>query len=118
MSRFLSLDVLDEVRENICHHLAGILQGRYQGPLGVDMMVINNKQYTITNNQYTITNNQYTITNNQEGFLLHPCVEINLRRTMGHVALALSPEDDDLVGVMRITYANGCYRLNLGRVES
>ena len=104
MNRFLRPDVLDEVRENICHHLADILQGQYQGPLGVDMMVVNNKQYTITNKQ--------------EGFLLHPCVEINLRRTMGHVALALSPEDDDLVGVMRITYANGCYRLNLGRVES
>ena len=125
MSRFLRPDVLDEVRENICHHLADILQGQYQGPLGVDMMVINNKQYTITNKQYTINNKQYTITNKQytinnkqEGFLLHPCVEINLRRTMGHVALALSPEDDDLVGVMRITYANGCYRLNLGRVES
>ena len=37
-----------------------------------------------------------------DGFLLHPCVEINLRRTMGHVALSLTPDDDDIVRVMRI----------------
>jgi hypothetical protein len=91
MGRYLSSAIIDEVKEHICHHLEDILQGRYQGPLGVDMMVIGA----------------------DNGFQLHPCVEINLRRTMGHAALTLSPNDDDLVGVMRIEYANGCYRLNL-----
>ena len=47
------------------------------------------------------------------GFLLHPCVEINLRRTMGHAALTLSPDDDDRMGVMRITYANGSYKMGI-----
>jgi hypothetical protein len=41
-----------------------------------------------------------------EGYALHPCVEINLRRTMGHVALALSPHDDDVRRVMRIEYTD------------
>jgi hypothetical protein len=42
-------------------------------------------------------------------------VEINLRRTMGHVALALSPADDDLVRVMRIEYVDGTYKLKIQR---
>ena len=46
---------------------------------------------------------------------LHPCVEINLRRTMGHVALALTPTDDDMVRVMRIEYADGTYKLKIQR---
>ena len=90
MGRYLSPAIIDQVRERICYHLKDMLQGRYQGPLGVDMMVISA----------------------DEGFLLHPCVEINLRRTMGHVALALTPDDDDRIGVMRITYASGGYKLN------
>jgi hypothetical protein len=94
MSRYLSTALIDQVREHICHYLEDILQGRYQGSLGVDMMVIGA----------------------DDGFLLHPCVEINLRRTMGHAALALSPDDDDRVGVMRITYANGSYKANVERL--
>jgi hypothetical protein len=46
-------------------------------------------------------------------YLLHPCVEINLRRTMGHVALALgnrlsSPQHH----VMQISYDGSHYRLS------
>ena len=66
-----------------------ILEGKYVGPFGVDMMIAEEK--------------------------LHPCVEINLRRTMGHVALALSPADDDLVRVMRIEYVDGTYKLKIQR---
>ncbi len=94
MGRYLPAALIDQVRECICHHLEDMLQDRYQGPLGVDMMVIGAG----------------------DGFLLHPCVEINLRRTMGHAALALSPDDDDLVGVMRIEFANGCYKMNVERL--
>ena len=46
---------------------------------------------------------------------LHPCVEINMRRTMGHVALAMSPKDDDLVRVMRIEYSDGTYKMKIQR---
>ena len=47
---------------------------------------------------------------------LHPCVEINLRRTMGHVALSLSPTDDDIVRVMRIDYSENNYLLKINRL--
>lgn len=52
----------------------------------------------------------------RDGFLLHPCVEINLRRTMGHVALSLSPSDDELKRVMRIDYSNNNYKLIIRRL--
>jgi hypothetical protein len=45
------------------------LAGHYVGPLGVDMMLVRQTDGTLC---------------------LHPCVEVNLRHTMGHVALHLS----------------------------
>lgn len=48
--------------ERLVAALAPILQGRYAGPLGVDMMLCADD-------------------------MINPCVEINLRRTMGHINL-------------------------------
>lgn len=87
VNRYISIDLLDAVQEQICSTLN---LGSYQGPFGIDMMVVANG----------------------DGFLLHPCVEINLRRTMGHVALALSPTDDDIQKIMRIEYTNN-YKLKI-----
>ena len=86
MSRYVSPDLLDNIQKRICKTL--ILKD-YRGPFGVDMMVT------------------------REG--LHPCVEINLRRTMGHVALALSPQDDDIRKVMRIDYTDS-YKLRIRKL--
>ena len=93
ISRYISIELLDSIKEKICDSLPAILEGKYTGPFGVDMMVVKG-----------------------ERFLLHPCVEINLRRTMGHVALSLSPTDDEMVRVMRIEYAEGRYKLKVERV--
>ena len=93
LSRYLSLDLLDSVCDAIVSHLD--LSG-YEGPFGIDMMVV-------------------------KGGLLHPCVEINLRRTMGHVALALQqlihPDDDDTDDrrIMRIDYDGSHYKLRVLR---
>lgn len=89
ISHYVSLELLDAVKEKICALLPTILEGKYVGPFGVDMMIVDEQ--------------------------LHPCVEINLRRTMGHVALALTPTDDDMVRVMRIEYADGTYKLKIQR---
>lgn len=96
MESFLPLDLLDKMKCRICEEAQTLLAGRYEGPFGVDMMVVGG---------------------NGE-FLLHPCVEINLRRTMGHVAIALSKamnpdEDDERQGVMRIHYSENRYRLRI-----
>lgn len=92
ISRYVPAALLGKIKESICNFTAGELGGRYTGAFGVDMMVVPCAD--------------------RDGFLVHPCVEINLRRTMGHVALSLSPADDDIKKVMRIT-ADDNYQLKI-----
>lgn len=106
ISRYVTLDCIDNVKEDICCLLPQIIDGRYKGPLGVDMMVINDDGSSLAANEAS---------NGKR--ILHPCVEINLRRTMGHVALTLSPSDDDLVRVMRVVYDSSHYRIKIQRMK-
>lgn len=99
MSRYVSLDLLDAVQQKICHTLS---LGNYRGPFGIDMMVVRNEKCGMRNVKC-------------DGCLLHPCVELNLRRTMGHVALALTPTDDDVRKVMRIEYLDN-YKLRIRKL--
>lgn len=101
ISRYLSMDLLDGIQSKVCRELGDVLNGKYRGPFGVDMMVCTS---TGQNDNREITNSNC---------LLHPCVEINLRRTMGHVALALTPKDDDIRRVMRIVYTEDNYKLTI-----
>lgn len=98
ISRYIPICLIDDVKEKICNML---LLEDYRGPFGVDMMVVKE------NDQLSTANCQLK---------LHPCVEINLRRTMGHVALALSPKDDDIRKVMRIDYENNTYKLRIRKL--
>ena len=70
--------------------LARELGNSYRGPLGVDMMVV------------SVDNK----------LMVHPCVELNLRRTMGHVALALTRRFKVLTKIMSIVYTDK-YRLKI-----
>jgi hypothetical protein len=96
ISRYVSLSLLDEIQERICQILGNTFQGRYKGPFGVDMMIVAHE--------------------NRDGFLLHPCVEINLRRTMGHVALELSRQCRS-GQVMMIEYTDNHYKFTLLRLD-
>lgn len=79
--KYISPALLHAVTMRIEQFLAGYIGGSYKGPLGVDMMVCESSK---------------------EGkYLLNPCVEINLRRTMGHVALALTRRGQR--GVFKLT---------------
>ena len=91
ISHYVSIELLKETKEKICRLLSPILSGKYTGPFGVDMMIT-------------------------EGGL-HPCVEINLRRTMGHVALSLAPQDDDIIRVMRIEYLGNKYQMKIQKMK-
>lgn len=62
--------VIDEVRDLVQKILGERVGGSYRGYLGVDMMVCRVPE--------------------APGFRVHPCVEINMRMTMGMVALYLS----------------------------
>ena len=95
ISRYITDDLLFTIREKICSVLGERYRDKYAGPFGVDMMVVRG--------------------DDQQHFLLNPCVEINLRRTMGHVALALSrqvPSDQ----VMRIEYSDNTYKLRIKQI--
>lgn len=88
--QYVTDDVLHEAQTRIETHLSELIKGKYQGTLGVDMMIVRGS----------------------DGHpLLHPCVEINLRQTMGHVALALSKTGQH--GIMHIDYNDGRYCLNI-----
>ena len=105
LAHYLPLPLLSDVRSRLCTELARELQGRYVGPLGVDMMVV-----AIDHLPFTIDH----LTNAPTSFL-HPCVEVNLRRTMGHVALTLTPSDDDVQLAMRITLSDH-YTLKINKL--
>ena len=100
ITRYVPEGLLNEVKEKICLETGQVLDGHYCGPFGVDMMVVAQPSSSQLPNS---------------DFFLHPCVEINLRRTMGHVALSLTPTDDDLRRVMRVEYSDNCYKLKIER---
>ncbi len=100
LGQYIANDTLEEIRQLICQELSPIIGETYKGPFGIDMMVV--------------------ATSDAQGFLLHPCVEINLRRTMGHVALSLTQrinpqEDEGIVRVMRVLYEDNQYKLKIQR---
>ena len=90
ISKYIPVSLLEDVKQKI---VSLIDLSSYQGPFGIDMMIVRQNAQ----------------------LLLHPCVEINLRRTMGHVALALSPHDDDICKVMRIDYEDN-YKLRIRKL--
>ena len=101
LSHYVSADLLAMTRSKLSRELSNVFSGHYVGPLGVDMMVVARAD--------------------GGGFSLHPCVEINVRRTMGHVALALTrlvnpTDDDDMLRAMRIEFKEGNYKLKIERL--
>ncbi len=90
ISRYLPIELLDNIKQKM---ISSLSLGKYCGPFGVDMMIVKGK----------------------DSYLLHPCVEINLRRTMGHVALSMMPADDEIVSVMRIELTDH-YKLKINKL--
>lgn len=66
-----SWDKFCEVVQVLTELIDREIAGRYVGPLGVDMMLCRDQE--------------------TGGIVLHPCVEINLRHTMGQLAIRLEP---------------------------
>jgi hypothetical protein len=101
ISRYIPVSLLDDIKERIIHNLS---LSDYRGCFGVDMMIC-------------ASPHGQGETDAAVPYLLHPCVEINLRRTMGHVALALhrrlNPTDDDAFeAVMQVKYDGAHYHLS------
>ena len=64
LSSYVPVSVLDAVCARLQEYLSLMLQGAYQGYLGVDMMIVRTS----------------------DGYAVHPCVEVNLRMNMGVVS--------------------------------
>lgn len=96
IGRYVDSSLYGEVVDRLKRSLSVLLGSGYCGPLGVDMMAVADK--------------------NTGKLLLHPCVEINVRRTMGHVALDLSAKPMEFASMMSITHKVN-YQLRIDRIE-
>ena len=67
LAEYVSRNVLHTVCKTLLSELAEVLVGKYQGYLGVDMMIVRS----------------------EDKYLVHPCVEVNLRMNMGVVSRLL-----------------------------
>ena len=94
LARYIDMSIIDIIRECASLHCQNLLKDKYMGPFGIDMMIVKHK--------------------NRTHFLVHPCVEINLRRTMGHVALSIPTSALEPKRVMTIEHdVNYCLKVNV-----
>ena len=87
LTKHVRLEYLKTIRQQIQSIMRIQLHGNYVGPFGVDMMALLDGK-------------------------VHPCVELNLRRTMGHVALDISKKIAE-PGMMQIIFQSGHYTLHI-----
>lgn len=88
LSNYIALEEAEAMRKRILQVMEPALKGIYQGPFGVDLMVVDNHL---------------------------EIAELNLRRTMGHVALSISPEASSPVSVMHVEYDGSRYHLRVNQ---
>ena len=91
LKQYIDEDVLRDAIGLIKAYMGGLTSQVYAGPLGVDMMIVRES----------------------DRYLLHPCVEVNLRRTMGHVALDIFRRTHGDFSQMQIACQEGVYHLLL-----
>ena len=97
LSRYIPVPLLEKIIERIIASAPRYFDAHYTGPFGVDMMIV--------------------ARDDGNGFLLHPCVEVNMRRTMGHVALALTPPPMAPKQILRIEHDVN-YKLKVSNLEN
>ena len=95
INHYIPVCLLETVQEKVCACMGPLLKDRYAGAFGIDMMVVRR--------------------DDGDGFLLHPCVEINLRRTMGHVAISLTEYCSVLPKLMKIEYNSNVYKMKISK---
>lgn len=98
LAKYVPKEELDEARMHVMDCMRERLKGVYVGPFGVDMMIYRDG----------------------DGHnMLNHCVELNLRRTMGHAAITLAErmnikdETKKDTPRMRIYYNEGKYRISI-----
>ncbi len=92
MSSYVEVCQLTQLRDEVMRVMEPCLKDVYQGPFGVDMMVC---------------------ADGDGRLFVNPCIELNLRRTMGHVALALGEMAADRDRIMRVDFDGNRYHLRV-----
>lgn len=100
---YVDASQLEDIRQQLIAKLEPALRGIYQGPFGVDMMICSGYADGLIP----------SCASSAGDFSINPCVELNLRRTMGHVALSLAHCSADRNRIMRIEYDGGRYHLRV-----
>ena len=98
ISRYIPVTQLQVIRQYVIDVMEPALKGMYNGAFGVDMMIC-------------------TRNSSSKEILVNPCIEVNLRRTMGHLALALSKNVSDCQCAMQIAYTGNRYHLNVRKLN-
>lgn len=96
IARYISESLLVTVKQKLMEYFSIGRFTHYRGPLGVDMMIVADDR--------------------SERFLLHPGVEINVRRTMGHVANSLYVSSAGPLQLMHIVHDVN-YRLKFENID-
>ncbi len=94
LGQYIETELLDTIKGCLMYLLNQNIKDKYKGPLGIDMMIVGSRcSFEHSTSQH---------------YYIHPLVEVNFRRTMGHVALSLYNEMQIQNKVMQITF-NGLY---------
>ena len=89
---YVSRQELEAIRQNLIGKIEPAVRNIYSGAFGIDMMVCYDEEGKT---------------------FVNPCVELNLRRTMGHVALDLGVSDKASRHIMRVDYDGNRYHLRV-----
>ena len=91
LSEWVPVEIQTRLSEAICSIVSEKFSGRYTGPFGIDMMIVRDGSKNLADDSKKIADGSKNRGEKSE-IALHPCVELNLRRTMGHVALSIPCE--------------------------
>lgn len=119
MKPLISEAQLAGIKQRIIEVMEPALKDIYSGPFGVDMMICTKGE---KDEFCEAVPNQEGEDVNRTGLGVVPCIEINLRRTMGHVAIDLyehlvANSSDEMktnrTNIMRVEYDGNRYHLRI-----
>ena len=92
LTPYVSEEEILEIRNTMVEKMEPALKEVYSGPFGIDMMICRDED---------------------DNIFVNPCIELNLRRTMGHVALDLGVKETLTPSLMRMEYDGNRYHLRV-----
>ena len=108
MAQYVRPERLLQIRQHIIDVMEPALKGNYSGPFGVDMMIYAKDMNAL---------NQVISTDMPSDFGVNECIEVNLRRTMGHVAIDLAnylqQTSAEFNNIMRVDFDGNRYHLRV-----